>query len=132
VRRLTKRTTWVACAVGAALVLAGCQPGGVTGGNGGSGGTNSTSPTLDLSVAPQQWTMPNLVSVNLQKAQDDIQALTNNEIFFTSSHDASGQGRHQVLDRDWKVCSQNVPAGATIRIGTKIDFGAVKLAETCP
>jgi hypothetical protein len=35
-----------------------------------------------------------------------------------------------VLDRNWTVCSQNVPVGATIN--TSIDFGAVKLDERCP
>jgi hypothetical protein len=90
------------------------------------------NPTSGPSAAHQQWAMPNLLNANLQQAQDQIQALTDDAIFFTSSHDASGRGRHQILDRDWKVCSQNVPAGATITVGTKIDFGAVKLAETCP
>jgi hypothetical protein len=37
-----------------------------------------------------------------------------------------------VLDRNWKVCSQNVPAGRTIDASTRIDFGAVKLDERCP
>jgi hypothetical protein len=77
------------------------------------------------------WTMPNLVGANLQEAQDAIQALTGNAIFFTKSHDATGAGRHQILDRDWKVCSQNVPPGTKITADTAIDFGAAKVDERC-
>ena len=52
--------------------------------------------------------MPNLVGHGLQDAQDTIQALTDDRIFVTKSHDATGAGRHQILDRDWKVCDQDV------------------------
>ncbi len=72
--------------------------------------------------------MPNLVGSNLQEAQDAIQALTGDKVLFTESHDATGAGRHQILDRDWKVCSQNVRPGATITAATAIDFGAAKLS----
>jgi hypothetical protein len=75
--------------------------------------------------------MPNLVGSNLQAAQDKIQALTGNPIFITFSHDASGQGRRQVLDSNWKVCAQNVVPGEPFTATTRIDFGAVKLAENC-
>lgn len=84
------------------------------------------------SPGPTSWTMPNLVNSTLQSAQDRIQSLTNYGIAITTSHDATATGRHQILDRDWKVCSQNVPPGATIDSGTRIDFGVVKLEEACP
>lgn len=76
--------------------------------------------------------MPNLVGTNLQQAQDKIQALTNDAIYRTTSHDATGKHRSQVIDSNWKVCTQSVAPGATIAKGTKIDFGTVKLAENCP
>ncbi len=76
--------------------------------------------------------MPNLVGSNLQDAQDAVQRLTGFAIAVTRSHDVTGAGRHQVLDRNWKVCSQNVPVDRTIDAGTRIDFGAVKLDERCP
>jgi hypothetical protein len=76
--------------------------------------------------------MPNLVGSNLQRAQDQIQTLTGNPVFITTSHDATGQHRNQVLDSNWKVCSQNIAAGAPFTGSTKIDFGAAKLSETCP
>lgn len=80
---------------------------------------------------PTSWQMPDLVGVNLQDAQDRIQALTGNVIFVTRSHDASGAGRQQVLDRNWKVCTQNIKAGQKISKDSQIDFGAVKLTERC-
>jgi hypothetical protein len=76
--------------------------------------------------------MPNLVGSNLQRAQDQLQALTGDAVVFTSSHDATGQNRNQILDSNWKVCSQNVKPGAPVSPGVRIDFGAVKLAESCP
>jgi hypothetical protein len=75
--------------------------------------------------------MPNLVGSNLQDAQDTIQRLTDFGIAVTTSHDATGAGRQQVLDRNWKVCSQSVAPGETITSNTSIDFGAVKLEEDC-
>ena len=75
--------------------------------------------------------MPDLVGSNLQEAQNAVQSLTDFAITVTTSHDATGKGREQVLDRNWKVCSQNVAAGATITTDTKIDFGTVKLDESC-
>ncbi|MFL6238578.1 MAG: PASTA domain-containing protein [Actinomycetes bacterium] len=78
------------------------------------------------------WTMPNLVGKDLQTAQDTIQSITRDGIWFTHSHDVSGDDRMQILDRDWQVCNQNVPSGAKIRSGSNIDFGVVKFGETCP
>lgn len=81
---------------------------------------------------PTQWVMPDLLGSKLQDAQDRIQKLTGNPAFITLSHDATGQNRNQVLDSNWKVCSQNLAAGTTFDKNTKIDFGAVKLTENCP
>jgi len=76
--------------------------------------------------------MPNLVGQNLQAAQDAIQLLTGSAVFLTSSTDATGQGRAQVLDANWMVCSQNVPPDTAITTDTMIEFAAVKLDERCP
>ena len=88
----------------------------------GSAGTGS---------AGTSWTMPDLVGSNLQDAQNGVQDLTDFEIAVTTSHDSTGAGRQQVLDRNWKVCSQSVAPGTTITKGAKIDFGTVKLDEAC-
>jgi len=77
--------------------------------------------------------MPDEVGKVLQVAQDDIQRASHDPVFYTSSRDATGRGRHQILDRDWKVCRQNVPAGQRVQRRTVlITFSVVKLAETCP
>ena len=76
--------------------------------------------------------MPDLVRFDLQSAQNQIQSLTDFAIAVTTSHDATGAGRYQIVDKNWKVCSQNVPSGSPIDRGTRIDFGAVKLEEPCP
>lgn len=90
------------------------------------------SPTVVIATeGPASWTMPNLVGSNLQQAQDDIQALTGFEIPVTYSHDETGAGREQLLDRNWTVCSQNIPAGAEITRNSRIDLGAVKVNERC-
>jgi hypothetical protein len=75
--------------------------------------------------------MPNLVGSVLQDAQDSIQRLTGYGIAITTSHDATGAGRMQVADRNWKICTQNVPPGETITSSSRIDFGVVKLDESC-
>ena len=94
--------------------------------------TETATPTVVIATdAPRTWTMPNLVGTNLQDAQDAIQALTGFEIPVTTSHDETGAGREQLVDRNWTVCSQNVAAGETITRGSRIDFGAVKQDERC-
>ena len=94
-----------------------------------------TGPAVDpappAAASVSSWTMPDLVGANLQDAQNAIQSLTDFEIAVTTSHDESGAGRQQVVDRNWKVCSQNVAPGEKITKSSRIDFGAVKLEESC-
>lgn len=73
--------------------------------------------------------VPNFVGQVLQTAQDGAQA---QGFFLLSSHDSLGQNRNQVLDRNWKVCSQSPAAGSKVSTDTKVDFGTVKLDEVCP
>lgn len=95
--------------------------------------TVSPAPTTKLTTeSVTSWVMPNLVGQNLQAAQNTIQELTADAVFFTSSVDATGQGRAQVVDANWKVCAQNVKPGDIITANTKIEFAAVKLTERCP
>ncbi|WP_327436543.1 hypothetical protein OG279_38300 (plasmid) [Streptomyces sp. NBC_01201] len=71
----------------------------------------------------------NFVGMGLQSAQDKAQA---EGFYLLSSHDSAGRDRLQALDRNWKVCSQSVKEGKTVSTDTELDFGAVKLEETCP
>ena len=76
--------------------------------------------------------MPDEVGNGLQDAQDDVQAVSGNPLFYTSSQDATGSGRHQILDRDWTVCSQTPTAGTPVDDSSDITFYVVKLSESCP
>ncbi|MFD3698860.1 hypothetical protein ACFWUZ_22390 [Streptomyces sp. NPDC058646] len=119
----------------AALALTACNPQSAPTPDRPVGGPHaaaaSTPPPAPASSGPagKAATLPNLVGKGLQAAQDEAQTAG----FFTlKSHDALGRDRLQALDRNWKVCSQTPAAGAGIDTGTTVDFGAVKLEETCP
>ena len=61
--------------------------------------------------------MPNVVCMNLQAAQDKIQEAG---VFYSRSKDASGQGRMQVLDRNWIVVAQTPDPGTPISEGDAV------------
>ncbi|ANZ38302.1 hypothetical protein BBK82_21770 [Lentzea guizhouensis] len=75
---------------------------------------------------PKKGAVPDVVCLDLQKAQDTLQAAG---FFVLWSEDATGQGRQQVVDRNWVVVSQSAPAGSTPDPSTKITLGAVKFGE---
>ncbi len=72
--------------------------------------------------------LPDFTGMGLQAAQDKAQAAG---FYSLVSHDALGRSRHQILDRDWKVCSQTPTSGPQPTRAT-VDMAAVKLDETCP
>ena len=74
--------------------------------------------------------MPDLVGRTLQDAQDDLQRVVGS-FFVSTSHDADGQGRLQLIDANWKVCTQDPAPGTAITRDSSVDFGTVKLAEYC-
>lgn len=82
--------------------------------------------------AEPAWTMPNLIGMDLQGAQDAIQSLTDGEVWFSSSTDLTGKGRPQISDRNWQVCSSTPAPGAKFTVSTEIDFGVVRVSEDCP
>ncbi|WP_329128811.1 PASTA domain-containing protein [Streptomyces sp. NBC_01476] len=108
----------------AAAALTACEP----------DGTDAKHPDVSIGVTATTATrssgrVPALVGKGLQAAQDAAQKAGFRNL---TSHDSAGRARHQILDRDWKVCSQRPAAGSTVKTGTTIDLGAVKLDETCP
>ncbi|WP_307825371.1 hypothetical protein [Streptomyces sp. MBT55] len=127
------RTLTIALACAATVALVGCDPA-------------ATEPTPDTPAATEPATkapapsateeepaekkaVPDFVGMGLQSAQDAAQA----EGFYSlKSHDSAGRDRMQAFDRNWKVCSQNMAPGKVIPTDTTLDFGAVKLEETCP
>ncbi|MFJ6940101.1 hypothetical protein [Streptomyces sp. NPDC101132] len=115
----------------AALAITACTP--QANGNGKAPEPGSPSPTASAPGAATPGakadTLPDLVGKGLQTAQDEAQAAGFHAL---TSHDALGRDRLQALDRNWKVCSQTPPGGGVVDTDTTIDFGAVKLEETCP
>ncbi|MEU9287491.1 PASTA domain-containing protein [Streptomyces sp. NPDC048275] len=89
----------------------------------------STQTKKETETKTKTKKVPSFVGMGLQSAQDTAQG----EGFFSlKSHDSLGRDRMQAFDRNWKVCSQNVKAGTSVPTDTTLDFGAVKLEETCP
>lgn len=151
--RLNQLAAWAACAVVGTAFLGAC--------GGGGGATPATvtqtviretvtvSPsstpeaapaaeaTPDPSVAtsaeaaptPETFVMPKLVGKNLQLSQDTLQSVGS---YVLDQEDASGLGRLQVNDSNWKVCSQKPKAGASIPMETVVLLSSVKLSEDCP
>ncbi|ROQ97489.1 hypothetical protein EDE04_3988 [Streptomyces sp. 2132.2] len=124
------RTHHLATAVTAVALLAltACNPQASDAGKPAAPSAPGT-PAPSASAAAKTATLPNLVGKGLQVAQDEAQAAGFHSL---KSHDALGRDRLQALDRNWKVCSQTPAAGANIETTTAVDFGAVKLEETCP
>ncbi|HWC22811.1 MAG TPA: DUF2510 domain-containing protein [Flexivirga sp.] len=89
-------------------------------------------PTKSVTAAPTSWTMPDEKGKTLQAAQDDIQLVSGNPLFYSTSTDALGADRMQLWDRDLRVCAQTPRAGTTFTEDTAVDFSVVKLDETCP
>ncbi|MFF2221925.1 hypothetical protein ACFVV7_01270 [Streptomyces globisporus] len=127
------RTLTIALACAATVALVGCDPA-------------ATEPTPDTPAATEPATkapapsateeepaekkaVPDFVGMGLQSAQDAAQAGGFSSL---KSHDSAGRDRMQAFDRNWKVCSQNMAPGKVIPTDTTLDFGAVKLEETCP
>jgi hypothetical protein len=140
---MSARTEVTSLVASGAVLLAACgsaaAPGHVTTGAPSSAAsshrTTSTSrppATNTGSAEDDSFVMPHEVGKILQAAQDDVQRVSGNPIFFTSSTDATGAGRHQILDRDSQVCTQSVPAGSKVGPDARIDFGVVRTSETCP
>jgi beta-lactam-binding protein with PASTA domain len=75
--------------------------------------------------------MPDVVGMNLQAAQNHLQAVTDYGVPLSTSTDGSGQGRMQVMDRNWVVCEQTPAAGAALTSGDVPDLVVVKDDESC-
>ncbi|WP_232661454.1 PASTA domain-containing protein [Pseudonocardia sp. TRM90224] len=89
------------------------------------------TPTDGAAPAATEWPMPDVVGMNLQAAQDHLQAVTGFGVPLSTSTDATGQGRAQILDRNWVVCAQTPAAGTRITTGVVPDFKVVKTDERC-
>ena len=70
--------------------------------------------------------VPDVVCINLQDAQDRLQAAG---FFDLRSEDALGRGRWQVIDRNWVVTDQSPEPGGRRPSGTTIVLTTVKYGE---
>ena len=84
-------------------------------------------PTDDTTAAePTKGVVPKVVCLDLQAAQEALRAAG---FFYLTSSDATGQGRQQVIDRNWVVVAQSAAPGSSPDQTTKIDLSTVKLGE---
>ena len=74
------------------------------------------------------FVMPALVGMNLQRAQNQLQARGS---FLLTQTDGTGEGRFQMLDYGWKVCAQDPAAGTVTDIVRLVELVTVKLHEAC-
>jgi hypothetical protein len=86
----------------------------------------------DSAATDGSFVMPNEVGKGLQASQDDLQAVSGDALYYSASRDALGTDRFQIIDSDWKVCSQNVAPGTRVTSKMTVTFSVVKLDETCP
>lgn len=70
-------------------------------------------------------TMPDVTCMNLQDAQDIIQAAG---VFYSRSRDATGAGRNQVVDSNWVVVGHTPDAGDPVTEGEAV-LSVVKIGE---
>lgn len=88
----------------------------------GCGGHKSTS-----DKGPSR-ALPGLTGVPLATARDSAGAAGFRNV---TTHDATGAGRAQGADTDWKVCFQQ-PSSGMAKTGVTVDLAVVQSAETCP
>jgi beta-lactam-binding protein with PASTA domain len=79
--------------------------------------------------AEETFTMPKVTGMVLQDAQDELQSL---DSYLMDQEDAMGWGRMQLLDSNWKVCTQKPAAGKKVSVSTVVKLASVKLCEDCP
>ena len=90
------------------------------------GGQSTTSAMPSQPPAP---VMPSVVGMVLQDAQDLLQSQGS---YLMDQVDATGGGRFQFFDTNWKVCSQEPPAGTPLSSVDVVTLNTVKLDESCP
>lgn len=78
-------------------------------------------------AAVKTGTLPNLVGMNHQLAQDTAQAAG---FYGLREKDASGMERMLMLDRNWKVCRQE-PAPGKHGVEITVTLYSVKNEESC-
>ena len=105
----------------------------------GNGDAQATKPSAE-GIAPSSApggsgadadadSMPSVIGMVLQDAQDLLQARGS---YLMDQVDATGDGRFQFFDSNWKVCAQEPEAGAPLASTDVVTLATVKLDESCP
>lgn len=84
------------------------------------------APTEPPTTAAETCTVPDVVGMVHQAAQDTMQAAG---LFKLREEDATGQGRMLVIDRNWTTTAQSVAAGQVVDCDTEIVLSAKKTGE---
>ena len=80
-------------------------------------------------VPAKSGVVPDVQCMDLQLAEDKARAAG---YIHPRSEDASGRGRHSIIDRDWTVTGQAPAPGGSYRKSTKVVLKAVKDGEPSP
>lgn len=86
----------------------------------------STAVTTAAVPEPKKCTVPDVVGMVHQTAQDTMQAAG---LYSLAEQDATGKGRVLALDRNWETTAQSVAAGEVVDCTTKITLSAKKIGE---
>lgn len=76
-----------------------------------------------------EFEMPDFTGWNLQEAQDHLQSIGS---FLLNQEDATEQGRRQINDSNWTVCSQEPVPGTVHSKLAVVKLYSVKNDEVCP
>jgi beta-lactam-binding protein with PASTA domain len=79
-------------------------------------------------TAEAKFTMPKVVGMNLQLAQDLLQSKGS---YILDQEDFKGLSRFQINDSNWKVCKQSPAPGKSVPVSTVVTLYSVKLTERC-
>lgn len=90
--------------------------------------SSSTKQPTATATAQETFVMPKVVGMNLQLAQDLLESKGS---YLIDQVDYKGLNRFQVLDSNWKVCTQSPSAGKKVPISTVVALACVKLTERC-
>lgn len=120
---MKKISITVAALAVAALAVAGCSAPAST------GGTTTSAPRSKKVVEDDDHaSLPDFTDMSHQDAQDTAQSIG---FYNLHEQDASGMDRFLILDRNWKVCSQD-PQPGVYSTDVVVTLSSVKIGESCP
>lgn len=76
--------------------------------------------------AANGFVMPSIDGMNLQEAEDAVNAASNGIPLAMHSHNIKGIAQKQLSLADWLVCNQAPAAGEKITSATDVNFGVVR------